>query len=310
METKLNEHFQADTRTTQRASKPLRFFQEMNALVYLLPFLLPFAVFYLWPVGRGAWMSLHVWGIQGMQKFVGLANYRKIFTTSDFYLYVWHSFYFVLLCAPTVIILGLLLALLINQKLWFRTLIRSVFFLPYVLSVSVISFIWLRLFDSKYGPINAFLKLIGLHGDINWLTNSHYAWWALTITTDWWTVGFVMVLFLAGLQEIPRDHYEAATIDGADSWQQFRHITLPGLSRVMHIQIFYQIIACLKLFGQVQIMTGGGPGDSTNTMIRYIYVTGFKKDMFGLASAQSIVFCGLMLLIALIQFKLSSRTDG
>lgn len=254
-------------------------------------------------------MSLHVWNIQGMQRYVGFANYKKIWTDSNFYLYVWHSIYFVILCAPTIIVLGLALAMLINQNIRFRTLIRSIFFLPYVLSVSVISFIWLRLFDSKYGPINAFLKLIGLPSDIHWLTDKHYAWWAITLATDWWTVGFVMVLFLAGLQEIPTDHYEAAKIDGAGAWKQFIHITLPGLSRVMQIQIFYQIISCLKLFGQVQIMTGGGPGDATNTMIRYIYVTGFKKDMFGLASAQSIVFCILMLLIAVIQFKLTDRKD-
>jgi multiple sugar transport system permease protein len=284
---------------------------EFRAIIYLLPFLIPFAIFYLWPVCRGAWMSLHVWGILGMQKYVGLANYKKIFTDQDFYLYVWHSFYFVIICAPTVIVLGLILALLINQNILFRTVIRSMFFLPYVLSVSVISFIWLRLFDSKYGPINALLKLVGLPGDIHWLTDKNFAWWAITLTTDWWTVGFVMVLFLAGLQEIPTDHYEAAKIDGAGAWKQFWHITLPGLSRVMRVQVFYQIISCLKLFGQVQIMTGGGPGDSTNTMIRYIYVTGFKKDMFGLASAQSIVFCAIMLLIAVIQFKLTDRkTDG
>ncbi|WP_248927239.1 carbohydrate ABC transporter permease [Paenibacillus hamazuiensis] len=306
MDTKVRE---SEGTLVLRKPYALSFLNELKAIVYLLPFLIPFAVFYLWPVCRGAWMSLHVWGIQGMQKFVGFGNYKRIFTDQDFYLYVWHSFYFVLICTPTVIALGLALALLINQNIRFRTAIRSMFFLPYVLSVSVISFIWLRLFDPKYGPINALLKLVGLPGDIPWLTDKHFAWWAITLTTDWWTVGFVMVLFLAGLQEIPTDHYEAAKIDGAGTWKQFWHITLPGLSRVMKIQVFYQIIASLKLFGQVQIMTGGGPGDSTNTMIRYIYVTGFKKDMFGLASAQSIVFCLIMLLIAAIQLKLTDSKD-
>ncbi|BFT74372.1 carbohydrate ABC transporter permease [Paenibacillus sp. P36] len=306
METKVREN---EGTVVLRKTYVWPFLNDWKAILYLIPFLIPFTIFYLWPVCRGAWMSLHVWNIQGMQKFVGFANYKKIFTDSDFYLYMWHSVYFVLICTPAVIVLGLVLALLINQKIVFRTTIRSIFFLPYVLSVSVISFIWLRMFDSKYGPIHAFLKLIGIPGEIHWLTDKNFAWWAITITTNWWTVGFVMVLFLAGLQEIPTDHYEAAKIDGAGAWKQFWHITLPGLSRVMKIQVFYQVIACLKLFGQVQIMTGGGPGDSTNTMIRYIYVTGFKKDMFGLASAQSIVFCLMMLLIALIQFKLTDRQD-
>lgn len=292
-----------------RRREPLRLRTELKAVLYLIPFLIPFAVFYLWPVCRGIWMSLHVWGIRGMEKYVGIANYDKIFNNPDFYVYVWHSFYFVLLCTPTVIALGLILALIINQRIWFRTAIRSAFFLPYVLSVSVISFIWLHLFDAKNGPVNALLGLLGA-GELNWLTDRGLVWWAITIVTDWWTVGFVMVLFLAGLQEIPPDHYEAAKIDGAGAWQRFRHITMPGLSSVMKIQIFYQVIGSLKLFGQVQIMTGGGPGDSTNTMIRYIYVTGFKKDMFGLASAQSIVFCVIMLMIAAIQFKLTDRKDG
>nr|WP_279590376.1 sugar ABC transporter permease [Paenibacillus lupini] len=245
-----------------------------------------------------------------MQRYVALDNYKRIFENSDFYKYLWNSFYFVLICAPTVIVLGLILALIINQRIWMRTLIRSVYFLPYVMSVSVMSFIWLKLFDPKNGPVNALLGLLGLPQDINWLTDHRFVWWAITIATDWWTVGFVMVLFLAGLQEIPQDHYEAATIDGAGAWSKFWYITLPGLSRVMKIQVFYQVISCLKLFGQVQIMTGGGPGDSTNTMIRYIYVTGFKKDMFGFASAQSIVFCIIMLLIAVIQFKLTDRKNG
>ncbi|MED5019180.1 sugar ABC transporter permease [Paenibacillus chibensis] len=307
METKLRE---AKGSVVLQKPAPLRIRSELKAIIYLIPFLVPFVVFYLWPVLRGAWMSLHVWGIQGMEKYSAFANYKKILTNSDFYTYLWHSFYFVLLCAPTVIVIGLVLALIIDQNIWLRTLIRSVFFLPYVLSVSVISFIWLRLFDAKNGPVNALLHVLGLPADINWLTDHRFVWWAITIATDWWTVGFVMVLFLAGLQEIPTDQYEAAKIDGANAWKRFLHITLPGLSRVMKVQIFYQIISCLKLFGQVQIMTGGGPGDSTNTMIRYIYVTGFKKDMFGLASAQSMIFCFIMLLIAVIQFKMTDRNDG
>lgn len=306
METPITAHKPA---AANRGKPSSRLRAEFRAILYLVPFLIPFAVFYLWPVGRGVWMSLHVWGIRGLEKYVGVANYEKIFHNPDFYAYLWHSFYFVLLCVPTVIVLGLVLALIINQRILFRTAVRSAFFLPYVLSVSVISFIWLHLFDAKNGPVNAVLRLFGA-GDLNWLTDRKLVWWALTIVTDWWVVGFVMVLFLAGLQEIPADHYEAAKIDGAGAWQRFWHITMPGLSSVMKIQIFYQVIASLKLFGQVQIMTGGGPGDSTNTMIRYIYVTGFKKDMFGLASAQSIVFCVIMLLIAAIQFKLTDRKDG
>jgi len=244
-----------------------------------------------------------------MEKYVGFDNYTKILTNSDFYKYLWSSLYFVILVVPIIISLGLLLALLIHRKIPFQTMFRSIYFLPYVLSVSVISFIWLRMFDSKHGLVNVILEALGL-SPVHWLTNPNAAWWSIVIATVWWTVGFVMVLFLAGLQEISQELYEAADIDGASSFHKFRFITLPGLSSVMKVQIFFQVIAGLKLFGQVQIMTNGGPGDTTNTIIRYIYVTGFKKDMFGLAAAQSTLFCIFMLLIAAVQYMVVNRKES
>jgi len=162
--------------------------------------------------------------------------------------------------------------------------------------------------DSGSGLVNSILAAFGLPG-ANWLTDPDWAWWSIAITTVWWTVGFVMVLFLAGLQEIPVEFYEAANIDGANSYQRFRHITLPGLSGVMRVQIFYQVIASLKLFGQVHIMTQGGPGDTTNTFVRYIYLTGFKKDLFGLASAQSLLFCLIMLIITAAQYRFMNKRE-
>lgn len=282
---------------------------EFSAIAFLAPFLIPLLVFYIWPLLRGAYISLHSWTILGMEKYVGFDNYIKILTNSDFYKYLWNSLYFVILVVPIIISLGLLLALLIHRKIPFQTMFRSVYFLPYVLSVSVISFIWLRMFDSKHGLVNVILEALGL-SSVHWLTNPKAAWWSIVIATVWWTVGFVMVLFLAGLQEISQELYEAADIDGASSLHKFRFITLPGLSSVMKVQIFFQIIAGLKLFGQVQIMTNGGPGDTTNTIIRYIYVTGFKKDMFGLAAAQSTLFCIFMLLIAAVQYMVVNRKES
>lgn len=282
---------------------------ELSALAFLSPFLIPLLMFYIWPLVRGVWISFHSWGILGMQKYVGLGNYAKLLSNSDFYRNLWNSFYFVLLIVPIIIVLGLLLAILIQRKIPLQTTFRSIYFLPYVLSVSVISFIWLRMFDSKNGLVNVILDVLGLP-TVNWLTDPSAAWWSIVIATVWWTVGFVMVLFLAGLQEISPELYEAADIDGASAIHKFRYITLPGLSSVMKVQIFFQIIAGLKLFGQVQIMTNGGPGDATNTIVRYIYVTGFKKDMFGLAAAQSTLFCIFMLLIAGVQYMILNRKES
>lgn len=281
--------------------------KEISALFFLSPFLLIFSIFFIWPLVRGVYISLHSWGVAGKSKYVGLKNYISVLSSPEFYTYLWHSIYFVILSVPIIIITGLILALIVNQKIILKTTIRSIYFLPYILSVSVVSFIWLRMLDSSRGLVNAILGGIGLPNDINWLTDPKLAWWSIVVTTTWWTVGFVMVLFLAGLKEIPLELYEASDIDGASSFQKFRHITLPGLSRVMRVQIFFQVIAGLKLFGQVHIMLNGGPGDTTNTIIRYIYVTGFKKDFFGLASAQSTVFIIFMLLVSALQYRFVNK---
>lgn len=212
---------------------------EFSAIAFLAPFLIPLLVFYIWPLLRGAYISLHSWTILGMEKYVGFNNYTKILTNSDFYKYLWNSLYFVILVVPIIISLGLLLALLIHRKIPFQTMFRSIYFLPYVLSVSVISFIWLRMFDSKHGLVNVILETLGL-SSVHWLTSPNAAWWSIVIATVWWTVGFVMVLFLAGLQEISQELYEAADIDGASSFHKFRFITLPGLSSVMKVQIFFK----------------------------------------------------------------------
>lgn len=282
---------------------------EMSALAFLAPFLVVFIIFYIWPVIKGGYMSFFSWGVAGADEYVGLKNYISILKNKDFYTNLWHSFYFLIISAPIIIALGLALAMIINQKIIFRTAIRGIYFMPYVLSVSVVSFIWLRMFDSNNGLVNAVLSKIGVQENISWLTDSNYAWWAIDITTVWWTVGFVMVLFLAGLQEIPEELYEASDIDGASSFQKFIHITLPSLSGVIRVQIFFQVIAGLKIFGQPHIMTQGGPGDATNTIIRYIYMTGFKKDAFGMASAQSILFCIIMLVIAALQYRFVNKKD-
>lgn len=273
---------------------------DLTAYAFLAPFLAVFAIFFIWPVARGAYMSLYRWSIMGKVDFVGLQNYIGTFTSKSFYLYLWHSFYYVILSTPLLIGVGLGLALLINCQIKGRTFVRAAFFLPYVLSVSVVSFIWLKLYDSNRGLLNAVLQSFGAQG-FSWLTDERTAWISVVITSVWWGVGFVMVLYLSALQEIPLSYYEAAGLDGASAWQKFRYITLPSLKNITMVQIFFQVIAGLKLFGQTHIMTKGGPGDTTRTMVMHIYNTGFKKDRFGEAAAISIIYCLIMLLFVMLQ---------
>jgi multiple sugar transport system permease protein len=157
--------------------------------------------------------------------------------------------------------------------------------------------------------MNAILHRIGVVQEIFWLSNANLAWISILIATVWWTVGFNMVLFLAGLQEIPEDLYEAASIDGANKRQQFRYITLPSLRGVIALIMVLQSIASFKLFGQPWLMTQGGPGTATRTLVQYIYETGFRGNDMGQASAMSYVLFVIMIVFAVIQFKfLSNRT--
>ena len=279
---------------------------ELKGVAFIAPFLIIFIVFLLWPVVEGVYVSLHKWTIFGKVEFTGLENYIKTFRSEDFYRYLWNSIFYVLISTPIIILLGLGLALLVNAKIKCRTLVRAAYFLPYVLSVSVVSFIWLKIYDSNRGLLNVILETFHM-GKVNWLTDERMAWWSIVITSVWWGVGFVMVLYLSALQDISEVYYEAAGLDGASTLQKFWYITLPSLKNITIVQIFFQVIAGLKLFGQPQMMTKGGPGDTTKTMIMHIYNTGFKKDMFGEAAAMSVLYAVLMLLFVVIQNK---ATEG
>ncbi len=282
---------------------------EIRGVAFLAPFLIIFIVFLLWPVAEGINVSLHEWTIFGKVRFLGLDNYIKTFQSENFYRYLWNSVFYVLISTPIIILLGLGLGLLVNAKIKCRTFVRAAYFLPYVLSVSVVSFIWLKMYDSNRGLLNVILEAFHL-GRVNWLTDERMAWWSIVITSVWWGVGFVMVLYLSALQDIPETYYEAASLDGANGFQRFWYITLPSLKNITIVQIFFQVIAGLKLFGQPQIMTKGGPGDTTKTMIMHIYNTGFKKDKFGEAAAMSVVYAVLMLVFVAIQNRAAKGEES
>jgi multiple sugar transport system permease protein len=276
-------------------------------------FLLPYLIFYLWfmlyPIYKGFIISLHKWAIGIEPEFVGLKNYTVMFKDRHFWEALWHTVYFVILSTPSLVIVGLVLALIINAGLKGTTFLRSAFFLPYILSISVISSIWVFVLQPYTGLMNSILHKLGVVQEVFWLSDANLAWFSILIATVWWTVGFNMILFLAGLQEIPDDLYEAARIDGASSRASFWHITLPSLRGVILLIVVLQTIASFKLFGQPWLMTRGGPGTATRPLVQYIYETGFRANDMGLASAMSYVLFLVMILFAIIQFKFLSKKD-
>jgi multiple sugar transport system permease protein len=224
-----------------------------------------------------------------------------------FWVSLQNTIYFTILNTPLLVGLGLGLALLLHEK---RTralgFYRAIFFLPYVLPISAVTLIWTFLLDPDRGLIGGVLRRFGNDG-INFLGDPNLAMPAIVATSVWWGVGFTLVLFLAGLQDIEPNLYEAAELDGAGYWRRFQHITLPGLRHVTVLVAVTQLIASFQIFGQVYIMTRGGPGTATIVFIEHIYEAGFKNYQLGFAAALSLVIFLLMTAAAAVQFRLVAR---
>jgi multiple sugar transport system permease protein len=283
--------------------------ENLKAYLFLAPFLIVYSLFMLYPIIKGFIISLHDWTLGMDSAFVGFDNYITMFKDSYFWEALGNTVLYVLISTPALIFVGLGIALLVNAGLKGTTFLRSVFFLPYVLSISVIASIWVFILQPYTGLLNTFLHKIGIVEEIFWLGDENLAWVSILLATIWWTVGFNMVLFLAGLQEIPDEYYEAAKMDGANSWKQFISITLPSLKGVMLLTVVLQTINSFKLFGQPYLMTNGGPGTETRALVQYIYEKGFIEQQMGVASSMSYVLFAITIVFAFIQFKFFQNKD-
>ncbi len=219
-----------------------------------------------------------------------------------------HTLTFVALTVPSVTLLGLALALGLNRDDRASAALRTAFFLSQVLSVTVVTLIWQLTFSPRQGLIGHAFRSLGLE-PVSWVTRVDLAMPAIVIATVWWSLGFAMILFLAGLQEIPAERYEAARLDGAGLWALIRHITLPALTRTTALVVVLQIILHFQVFGQSHLITRGGPNDATQVLVRYIYQTGFRNSELGYASALAIVLFVCMLAFAMLQLRVS-RGEG
>lgn len=273
--------------------------------LFLAPYLVLFVAFVLLPIGYGVWISLHDYDYTLPGKpFVGLDNYADLFDPEsvpfgDFWGSMKATGIFTLASVPLLLVIPLAVALVMNQKFHGRNLLRAVFFAPYVLGVAVVAVLWRFLLDANIGLVNQLLGAMGLPSETAWLTSTPPAWVALVLVTVWWTLGFNAVIYLAGLQDIPADLYEAARVDGASPWQRFRHVTLPGLRPVLAFITMITIIASANMFGQAFLMTEGAPGTETRTAIYYITDQGLKNFQMGSAAAMSYVLTVFLILLSL-----------
>jgi len=240
--------------------------------------------------------------------FIGFENYHKLITDSDFWISLKNTFYFTIVVVPVQCALALILAMLVSKKFKGVAIFRTMYFSPQLTSMVVIAVLWTVLYNSNpnTGLINALLVNLGLE-PINFLTNERTAMNSIIFMSAWQGAGYQMMIFLAGLQGIPRDQYEAASVDGATPWQQFWFITIPNLKGTIKYVIMITMIQAMKLFTQPYVMTQGGPRNSTKTMVYYIYTQGFQKGNFGYACAVAAVFFVIVVAMSLILQKITSE---
>lgn len=288
------------TRRTGIASRQARV-----AYLFLLPAITYFAIFFFYPIGKELWMSFHTGA--AADQWVGLDNYSRAFSDGR----AWHSFRVTALFAigstAGSIVIGLGLALLLDQRLPGSVLIRSMLLFPYMISFVIVGLMWRNILDPYVGILNSLLYEAGLPMQY-WLTSYTAALPAIIGITVWHGMGYNMVLFLAGLQGIPRDYYDAAQLDGAGAWNLFRHITLPLLAPTTLFVTVISVISSLQAFAQPYIITQGGPADATRLFVYHVFEAGFGQLDFGYASTLAFLMFIVILILTAIQLWLGRRT--
>jgi multiple sugar transport system permease protein len=270
-------------------------------------FIAPFAIFYLlfliWPVFYMFITSFFNTTLvkTGFGTFAGFGNYGEMLTKPEFWSALWHTIQFTLYTVPPLVILAFVFAVLANQLRRGQWFFRLAFFIPFFLPSAAISLIWVFIFTPSSGLWNQFETLLGVAKPSPVLGTPNLAMIGIAVTTVWWTIGFNFILYLAGLQEIPREIYEAASVDGASPWQQIRSITIPLLSRTTTLVILLQIIASLKIFDQDYLMTAGGPGVSTQVLLGLITTSAFTDYRVGAASAASVLLFLFILAVTVLR---------
>lgn len=284
---------------------------EMIAIYFILPSFIGFLLFTGIPIIISLGLSFFSWDMLQPLKFVGVGNFMKIFTEDPLFLKVLlNTSLFVIGSVPLSIAIGLAIALLLNQKLKFVAFFRAAYFLPVITSVVAVSMVWKWIFSPDYGLLNSLLMTIGISNPPPWLSSTTWALPAIIIVAIWKNIGFNMVIYLAGLQDISKDLYESADLDGATKWQKIWYVTMPLLRPTTFFVTIMGIINSFQVFGFALMMTEGGPGAATNTLVLYIYQQGFNYFNMGYASAIAWLLFIIIFTFTLLQTIYSKRKGG
>ena len=274
--------------------------------LFITPYVLHFFLFLAFPLIFSFILIFHRWDILSPMNWVGIGNFEKLFQDRLFFKSLFNTIVFLIIHIPLQITLALFIAEVLNQKIKFRGFFRAAFFLPVVVSGVVISMLWSQLYAQDTGLLNSFLTSIGL-GRVNWVTSPRMAMPSIAFVATWKNVGLYIVLFLVGLQSVPKSLYEAADIEGANQWKKFIHITLPMINPTMFLVVVLSTIGGFSLFIEPVIITGGGPMNSTLSAMLYIYKQGFNFYHMGYAATLGFFFAVIVLMVIIIQRKVVEK---
>ncbi|HEY9650594.1 MAG TPA: sugar ABC transporter permease [Coleofasciculaceae cyanobacterium] len=287
---------------SQRSSQQLLDNDAIAAWIFLAPALILLGIFLLWPIVYLFYLSFTAGSFTSTGvHWIGLRNYLRLALDPDFWQVLGNTVFFTVFTVIPSLVIPLGLAVLLNRSVALRGFLRTAYFIPSITSLVAVGLGFRWLFQTD-GPVNAFLSWLGFE-PISWLSSTTWAMWVLILLSSWKQLGFNMVVFLAGLQTIPPSRYEAAELDGANSWQQFWYITLPGLLPTLIFATITTTIFTLRSFEQVYVITGGGPLNSTNLLVYYIYQQAFALFDFGYAAAAATILLGVTLVLVYFQLK-------
>lgn len=293
----------ADVEPRQRRRRNLaRVRRERTAWLFMAPSILIIGAFMLWPLLQSAYLSFTEYNRIQPARWVGARNYVELVQDEQVWNALGNTALYAVVVTPVTVFLALLFAIFLNRPMVGRDFVRTAIFMPFIVSMAIISFAWSFLLDANIGLITYWLSQVGFVTEQGWLTDPQLAMPAVMVVGVWKSVGFYMVMYLAGLQSIPTEIYEAATVDGAGPWNRFRHITWPLLANQTMLVSVMAAIATIQVFDQIYVMTRGGPFFSTETLVMLIYRVGFQDLQLGYGSAVAWVLMILVFALSMLQF--------
>jgi multiple sugar transport system permease protein len=287
--------------------------EEWTGYLFIMPNMVGLIGLTLLPILFSVMLSFTEWSFLGgfdAIKWVGLDNYMAMLNDDWFLRSLRNNLIYVVVTVPLIMVIALPTALILNNQVYLKKIIRMMIFMPYVTSVVAISVVWGLLYRPSEGVINSFLRGVGISDPPGWISSTTWALPAVIIIGAWGLIGYTMVLYLAGLQGIPKDLYEASEVDGAGKWTQLLHITVPMLRPTTFFIVITLVITTFQVFGTIYMLTQGGPAVSTSMLSYYIYISAFNFYKFGYASAMAWILFLILLLVTLIQWRQQKKWEN